>query len=267
MLGFDALGRLALGEGILVGVTNTILSAAAGSFAETGIAASFSVLEATGGTSYALTGNAAAFQPQLHGVAASYAETGNAAAFAVLLPGVGASYALTGGAATFAARLATGGASYAETGNAAAFSVLLTTISGTPANVPVVGGFDGLISSRAALGQVSQLKPVANGYGTYSLAGAAANFSPGEIALGNSFIVTGDPALFGVQMPAAARAYLLTGNAATLTRDFINWLPANSIIAPWAAESAPSNPWSPVTAPTTTWTSDPAMLIPSPVSQ
>src|SRR5580658_5566469 len=66
LLGFDAPGRLALGEGILVpAVTDTVLNASAGSYGLTGSAVTFDVtgltiLSAAAG-SYAVTGNAATF--------------------------------------------------------------------------------------------------------------------------------------------------------------------------------------------------------------
>jgi hypothetical protein len=56
LLGFDALGRLALGQIQQGGVTNIVLVADAGSFTATGVAASFKLLETVSVGSYALSG-------------------------------------------------------------------------------------------------------------------------------------------------------------------------------------------------------------------
>jgi hypothetical protein len=55
LLGFDALGRLALGQIQQGGVTNIVLVADAGSFTATGVAASFKLLETVSVGSYALS--------------------------------------------------------------------------------------------------------------------------------------------------------------------------------------------------------------------
>lgn len=59
MLGFDALGSLALGQLGRGGVTNTTMAALAGSYVVTGNAALFSVNMASAVGSYLVTGNAA----------------------------------------------------------------------------------------------------------------------------------------------------------------------------------------------------------------
>ena len=82
-----------------------------------------------------------------------------------------------------------------------------------------------------------------------------------------AFTVTGITALFSVTAMAASGTFLETGYAATLTRDFLNWLPARPLGAPaWSADSAPAGAvWTPSAGtPTTTWTIDASMSIPPP---
>jgi hypothetical protein len=59
LLGFNAVGRLALGQIGQGGATTTTLIAAAGAFAVTGIAATFNITQAAGAGAYIVTGNAA----------------------------------------------------------------------------------------------------------------------------------------------------------------------------------------------------------------
>ena len=158
MLGFDAIGRLAIGQAPKSAFI--YLPAGTGSYLETGNAATFKITFAPTGTSYALTGSAAMFTVSINAVAGSYAETGSAATFAI----------------KFGA-LATG--SYLFTGFAAELSAGLTQ-------------------------------------GTY--------------------LLTGNPATFSIVEAALGTTYGIAGNAATLTRDFVNWFPLGNATDTWSNE-------------------------------
>jgi hypothetical protein len=81
LLGFDALGRLALGQLSTIGLTNTVLAAGAGSYAIAGQAAVFKPTQLSGSGVLAVTGNPAAFGAALSGSTRGYAITGSAAIF------------------------------------------------------------------------------------------------------------------------------------------------------------------------------------------
>lgn len=174
MPGLGAIGTFAIGTVPEASNVTFTLSAAAGSYAFTGGAASFAVLQASGAAGYAFTGSAATFLAQLSAVAASYAETGAAAAFSIFEAANGASYAESGSAATFPIQFAGLGTSYAVTGDAA--------------NVTVLEG---------------------DGPATYAVTGNAATFEIMFPVLGNQeFVVTGYPivvdltsAMMQLQMP------------------------------------------------------------------
>lgn len=132
MLGFDALGRLALGQGGETAVSNIVLVADAGSYSTTGTAISFKLGEAAASGSYAITGNAAVFGANFITSAGSYAVTGVNIDFDAALLGVAGSYAIsgvdTGGLDT--TFVATAG-SYSLTGNATLFDTALLAVSGS----------------------------------------------------------------------------------------------------------------------------------------
>lgn len=146
MLGFDALGRLALGE-IPQGAQNVTLIAASGSYAVTGNAAWGSVwLVAQPGSyivtgypvglagkadqgSYALTGNVVAFRSGFIAAAGSYALTGSAATFAPVEAAASGQYTITGN--DVGQRFATGSGSYQVIGNAILFPVVLLAETGS----------------------------------------------------------------------------------------------------------------------------------------
>jgi hypothetical protein len=100
MLGFDALGRLALGQ-LPSGATTTTLVAATGTFALTGSAATFRITLATSAGAYVLTGNATTPVRILNGIAGSYVLTGFAITASLTMAGASASYLVTGNAASF----------------------------------------------------------------------------------------------------------------------------------------------------------------------
>jgi hypothetical protein len=90
LLGFDAIGRLAIGQ-LPGGRTTTTLTVSAGAFAIAGSAATFSVKEAEGVSTFALTGVAAAFTIVEAVTKGAFAFTGVAAALKISeAPNVGA---------------------------------------------------------------------------------------------------------------------------------------------------------------------------------
>lgn len=157
LLGFDAIGRWALGQNPSNG--NVVLVALGASYAETGDAATFSISEAA--------------------LSTAYTETGNPAFFSIKEAALGANYAETGSAATFSVRQPLSGTAYAETGNSAFFS------------------FNGLTP-----------------------------------LFGGSYAVSGNAANVIVLEAESAAGYLFTGFAASLSRDFVNWLPSSDLGAP-----------------------------------
>lgn len=146
MLGFDALGRLALAE-IPQGAQNVTLVADPGAYVVTGgatagligAAAQSGFYAVTGypaglagaadAGSYALTGNVIAFSAGFVAAAGSYAVTGNAATFAPVEVAASGQYAVTGN--DVGQRYATGSGSYQITGNAILFPVVLLAETGS----------------------------------------------------------------------------------------------------------------------------------------
>jgi hypothetical protein len=137
MLGFDAIGRLALGQLSRIGLTNTVLLAGSGSFTETGVAATFGLLQASSGASCSLTGNPATFAAKLAAASmGSYSFTGNASMFSMRLAAAAGNVAFTGGVSVFAARITAGAGSYTVTGNA---MPLVTSINAGVGSYVVTG--------------------------------------------------------------------------------------------------------------------------------
>jgi len=79
MLGFDALGRLALGQ--VSDTLTTVLIAGAAAFTLTGNAGTFRILQASDVGTFTLTGNAATFTVSMSAAATSYVISGNPAWF------------------------------------------------------------------------------------------------------------------------------------------------------------------------------------------
>jgi hypothetical protein len=146
MLGFEALGRLALGE-IPQAAQTITLTAASGAYAVTGNATAGLIGEAAqpGGYSvtgypvglagkvdagaYALTGNVIAFSADFVASGGSYAVTGNSAVFAPAIAAASGQYSVTGSDA--AQRFATDSGSYTITGSAILLPVFMPAESGS----------------------------------------------------------------------------------------------------------------------------------------
>jgi hypothetical protein len=143
MLGFDALGRLALGQ--LPKSSSIVLPASVGSYAVTGTAIALKVSEAASAGAYSLTGISASFKASLPPAAGAYTLTGISASFAITEAVAAGSYPLSGIAASFKTSFLTAAASgYNLAGVAATFRTSLATISGSyiltgyAANEPIV---------------------------------------------------------------------------------------------------------------------------------
>lgn len=129
LLGFDAIGRWALGQNPSNG--NAALIAAPGSYLLTGVAATFAVgFPADAGT-YVITGVDVTFSSAFPAVAGSYSLTGVAATFKASFAASAGSYALTGFAAAEKVQFACAAGSYGVTGNATTFVGTLPAVSGT----------------------------------------------------------------------------------------------------------------------------------------
>jgi hypothetical protein len=91
MLGFDALGKFALGP---PSVTFT-MSASLGTYSVTGIAAVFRASELSSVGTFSVSGNASLFSVKLTSAAGSYVVTGNAIGFGPSLVAGSGSYTVT----------------------------------------------------------------------------------------------------------------------------------------------------------------------------
>lgn len=120
MLGFDALGRFALGQVGSAFIVTTMI-AAAGSYSLTGIADLFRVNFLTVVGTYALTGNAAPLDRLVPAAVGTYTLTGIADLFTVTMAEAAGSYLLTGIAAVLDRSFPADAGSYTLTGIDAAF--------------------------------------------------------------------------------------------------------------------------------------------------
>lgn len=144
----------------------------------------------------------------LAGLAGSYALTGHAATFKTVEAGATGVYLETGNAAIFASSFHAVGTSYAETGHAATF---LTKLGGAAGSFAV------------------------SGFPTGALV---------MVAFRGTFAVTGFPANETTLEALGSASYRITGSAANLVRDFVNWFPATIPQAStWNNDAAPSSVW------------------------
>lgn len=96
MLGFGPIGTLAVATGPSSGAVTFTLTAAAGSFAMTGVAATFTIREATAAGSFALSGISASFTLKEAAGAGAFAYTGVAASFTIREQPTAGVYTLNG---------------------------------------------------------------------------------------------------------------------------------------------------------------------------
>jgi hypothetical protein len=110
------------------------------------------------------------------------------------------------------------------------------------------------------------------GFGTlgqFPLGGAPFSITILSASVG-AFTETGIAASFKFSELAAAGGCSFAGFAATLTRDYVNWVRDVAAGGSWRGAALPSSPWteaSPIAPPSTPWTVDPAQQILPPVSE
>jgi hypothetical protein len=149
----------------------------------------------------------------------SYSFAGNAATFSVRITAAATSYSFAGNAATLATKLNAISASFAETGNAATFRM-----------------------SGAVLGSA------------YADTGNAATFRTSIGGVGTAYSINGFPANVVILEADSASSFLVTGNVAELTRDFVNWLPPKPAASTeWGIPPNPSSAWTPAVAIAESW--------------
>jgi hypothetical protein len=185
MLGFDALGRLALGQ--IPKSASIVLPATAGSYVVSGTVA-FKVSEAAGAGSYSLAGVSQGFVGSLIPAAGACAVTGVAASFAVSEALASENFALTGVSATFTELWVLSGSSYALTGNAVPDVVSETPASGSyviTADTRLVAFSE--VLGAGALGQITR-SVLSSNTTTFPINGPAA---AGSIAItfGNNLVI------------------------------------------------------------------------------
>ena len=141
MLGFDALGRLALGAATAPAITNATLTAATGGFVETGKSAVFLVRQPSNPVSVALAGNAAYGRLTEGAGIAVFTTSASPALFAWRMPAAFVSYIVTPN--SFSARLGLAAASGATnaSGRAAAFKLALNAEQATVTLLGFPSGF------------------------------------------------------------------------------------------------------------------------------
>lgn len=194
------------------GGTTTTLTAAAGSYALTGTAATVAYKLTAAAGSYTLTGTAAPLLRRQTAAAGTYALTGTAATVAYKFTAAAGSYTLTGTAASFAYKLSSAAGSYALTGSAAAFPTGNNVILATDPGAYTITG--------TAAAFITPLTLTAEA-GSYALTGSAATFATATTltAAAGAYALTGTAATFATSGNIAffcgSGAYALTGSAAT----------------------------------------------------
>lgn len=163
---------------------SSTLTAAQGSFTETGEAAIFDMKAPAAFGSFTEAGAAAALGPGIVGAFGSFVATGEAATFDMRMPAAFGSFSLTGEPVTFSTTTLMTAAfgSFTEAGEAATFDTAM---------------------------------PAA--FGSFTFTGEPAALGPGIVAAFGSFSETGEVATFDVKLTAAFGSFALTGEPATLS--------------------------------------------------
>jgi len=142
MLGFDAIGRFALGQIGQAGVSTITLSAVTGAITVSGQTALFKYLAPHSAGSYSVAGNMAGMNTKLLGAGTSYATGWVGASFRVGMTSAPAGYVVTGYPATLGAGglpAATG--VYSVAGMPAYFRIGLVSVGGAYNVVGVDAGY------------------------------------------------------------------------------------------------------------------------------
>lgn len=130
MLGFDTLGRLALGQGSDQGATTAVLVTNVGTFALTRIAAIFNIKEAISVGTFSETGQAALLRTTLAAASWSYKFSGQNAALSLSGKLTAGSFSLTGVASLQRVTLANRAAAFAVAGNETTFTPIFLLAAG-----------------------------------------------------------------------------------------------------------------------------------------
>lgn len=108
------------------------------------------------------------------------------------------------------------------------------------------------LSGQAALFRVNQVSAA----GSFTLSGQAALFRPSLVSAAGAFTLSGQDVAFELtaKLLAETGSFLFTGSDATLTRDFVNWLPSGDITSNWSAAADDSDTWTPAADDSDEWT-------------
>ncbi|GKQ52871.1 hypothetical protein [Bradyrhizobium sp. Ce-3] len=130
LLGFDAAGRLALGQLPTIGLTNTVIMGAPGAFTVSGPGATFKLLQFNAVGTFAIVGAPATTNPKMGSGVASYAVAGQAAALFARLDGSVGADAISGSDALFRSRIGTGVGAFTIGTVGAALKIALQSVPG-----------------------------------------------------------------------------------------------------------------------------------------
>lgn len=196
------------------------LTASAGSFSETGVAALFSAKQASSAGSFIETEVAAPLSTKMASAAGSYALSGVSVSFTVgsFVTASAGSFALTGNAATMKVMFPTIAASYALTGISPAFKSKIASQTG---------------SFALSMGNAISSLDFMAAFGEYQLTGNATSGGFGLLGDSGSYIVTAFPAQFTTTMEL--------------------WTDQTSGSESWAAQSGSSEIWTPQPSGLETW--------------
>lgn len=173
MLGYDALGRLALGEIPTGGAQTVVLWAESGSYQVTGKAAAGPLSMVAGKGGYVVTGSAAHLLAKAD--SGAYALTGAGVALDVRFGAAPGSYAVTGRSVAFGTALAADPGSYAVTGGSAAQRWA------TGSGAYVVTGADAYLDSRIAAGSGAYVVTL----GAFELRRTGYDWQPDQYGIGH----------------------------------------------------------------------------------
>lgn len=173
MLGFDALGRLALGEIPTGGAQNVVLWAESGTYQITGKATAGPLSMVAGQGGYVVTGAATHLLAKVE--SGAYTLTGAGVALDVRFVAASGGYVITGKPATFGPALAADPGSYAVTGGSAAQRWA------TGSGAYVVTGSAAHLESRIAAGSGAYVVTL----GAFELRRTGYNWSPDQYGIGH----------------------------------------------------------------------------------
>lgn len=131
LLGFDAPGRLALGQLPTIGAANTVLTAGPGSYAVSGPTVAFRTMQPSSTASAAVTGSAAVLSARLAASVGSHSTAGGAATFSVHIPVPVASFVVDCQWAISRISLSSFASTYVATGIGTPLGIAISSGSGS----------------------------------------------------------------------------------------------------------------------------------------